>query len=183
MLEVVRHFPKPPVGGWVLHVHDRDFRGSSPDQVIEEVTRYRLVNALPPGDPEQELAAAFRGPHPHLVREVPGVPQPRTDRQRVAENTAAIWAGRIARLPALDRGIVDHLVTCRACPHRRMEFAGAATAYADEMQGRAALLAGDPAVAQDGWCDHHFQWCGVIARLTEPRGVSVEPIPTECFVQ
>lgn len=178
MLRLIRDHAKTPLGG---HGYaPSGIRGGSIDEVLNKMSEYRAANALPLGDPEQDLAEDYLLRARWLVKDCPD--REITFGQKVAETTMAIWRSYPKKLEVRSPEVESRLGVCAACPHA-CAIAMPASTYGLAADNRAVLFTGLTHYASHKACDHHKWMNAMGVLLKHPLIIALLPSPQMCWVQ
>jgi len=145
-LRIDRSHMSQPDGGWGIVLEDGPVLSDEKvDGLIKKMKDHRVVNGLPVGDPENEIAMKYASAFPWLIKQVP-------DEEEEA-NDAESWIHRLWRsFPmqmAETRARDERFEQCVKCPHFE-------PLEQDSLSGEALrrLILMNPAKSrtEHGWC-------------------------------
>jgi len=154
--------------------------------LVNAVIRFREINGLPPGDPEQEIATKYATKYPWLVREdLSGEKVPQN--QSLASGEAIWrWVQKVwnspPKLPLLTpEKYSDRAQICRSCPHN-LEF-NARLEGGAELVRRIYILGRGDGAADCGRCDIQG-WLNSLAVMLPDAAERAEvlTIPDHCWL-
>jgi hypothetical protein len=186
-----------PPGGhhFVDRSTGRDVRinGTSPDDVAEQVLRFRLGNQKPPGNPMQELVDYVCGTWPHFCHESnpPPVRPSNGGRTHISIRVAS-WMAAFVRQAMGDLGVSRQVseqraIICSQCPKNTSFTTSGCGACQDSISRLAFVWKRDRSTSQDhalGACDITSQHngCAVLAaKLPDLSEGEQEQLPANCW--
>lgn len=185
MQTVKRNHAKPPSGGHRYTVGEIVLKGETVDEVLIKMEEHRAENALPLGDPEEDLAKYYSAVAPHLVRDKPGFKRTRSGSYIAAEAIMRFWRAHPPMLAIDNPFIALHEATCDKCPMKRSFPVGdEMKPYIKKARQRAAMVATDREFQKHGQC----YWCklpiNLICRVAKPgEWDGLQDPPKPCWVQ
>lgn len=186
MLTVKHNHAKPPNGGHRFPNGDEFHRGDTVEEVLEKMEAHRAENALPLGNPEQDLAKYYQSIAPYLVRDEPDKEFVAPRSQIAAESMMTLWREHPDLYLQTNARIALREKTCDECPMKRRypKDGNSEKFYQRRAKQRASLLTGKREIEKEGWC----HWCKLPIPLAvlirEPqKWERLQSPPKSCWVK
>ncbi len=145
-LRIDRSHMSQPEGGWGFVIENGPvLKDEKLDKLIDKIKEHRLVNGLPVGDPENEIAMKYSKDFPWLIK--------RVEDEAEEENDAERWVHRLWRsFPmqmAETRARDERFEQCQKCVHFEPLVEDDLT---DEARRRLILMNPGKSRTEHGWC-------------------------------
>jgi hypothetical protein len=154
-------------------------------EVLEKMEAHRAENALPLGNPEEDLARYYQMIAPYLVREEPGVEFKTPRSQVAAESIMTFWREHPELYLQNNARIALREQTCEECPMKRRYPKDGASGkfYQKKAKQRASLLTAKRDIEGESWC----HWCQLpiplVVLLRNPeKWERLQSPPKSCWV-
>jgi hypothetical protein len=180
MFQLKKDYPRTPPGGW--HFKDNSgvvINGKSLEDLIENISAFRLQNSLPPGRPEYEVTLFYVEHFPDFVeRTDKPVEEPaKTIEDRLTDWTNKLWRTPPGKLIPLKLA-TKRIETCNACPHRR-DWSSSNDDQDKEIVRKLVILSQGGYREELGYCAAHKAHAGLLVLIKEPN---VRNPPQECWI-
>lgn len=165
-----------PIGGHHFKEDGRTFRGDTLDEVVKQLTSYRLDNSAPLGNPEQEILRFYAINWPFMVDEDFDPPEPDTPDIRMQRWLTWVrkqW-GKSRRQPTTSKEAAIRWEICLKCPHNVKLHPS--TPEEKEMERKAFLLRFGQSVPEKlGFCSLHRHDTTIAVFSEAPAASSEKP--------
>ncbi len=187
MLAINRDQQRQPHGGH--HFVDMGFtvRGDTFHEVVEKVRNLRISNAIPEGNPEQEVLQYYAKFFPWMVKIAETEPKPDLPSKYVRWRhwVHAVWKNPPKKLVTPKEASLRWEI-CKDCPYNT-KFDWENYLESDEVSRRAFMLkAGQDTPENLQYCSCHRLDIGVASFLDKPEEFSAKPKdtfpPPKCWI-